>query len=355
MSRIAQSYEGKELRMKLIKESDFRREIKSSPDKAYLFFGEEDYMKAYSVNLASETISPDPSLSFFNEIKMDSFSYSPSALLDAMMPMPMMADRKLILITGLDMGAMKQSEIDALCATLEQLEDYDYNTVIISVASDRLDPGYLPKKPSTLLKKLAEHMTLVNFEKNTPSRLAAWVGKHFEHNGVHADPSVCAFTVERCGRDMFFLASETDKASYFVKANGRDTVTRDDILNVTIAAAEYDAFALTNAIGARKRDVAIDILKDLKLRKTDPIVIMSEITRTVCEITSVITLNKDGLTQAEISSVLKLHEYKISLILKNQLSLEICHNMLARCRDADLELKNSGDGYAVIEKLICTI
>ena len=341
--------------MKLIKESDFRKEIKSSPDKAYLFFGEEDYMKAYSVNLAREVLSPDPSLSFFNEIKMDSFSYSPDALLDAMMPMPMMADRKLILITGLDLGAMKPSETDALCSTLEQLEDYDYNTVIISVASDRLDPGYLPKKPSALLKKLSEHMTLVNFEKNTPSRLAAWVGKHFEHNGVSADPSVCAFTVERCGRDMFFLASETDKAAFYVKANGRDTVTRDDIINITIPAAEYDAFALTNAIGARKKEVAIDILKELRFRKTDPIVIMGEITRAICDMVSVITLSKDGLTQSEISSVLKIHEYKISLILKSSPSLEVCQNMLKRCREADLELKGWGDGYTVIEKLICTI
>ncbi len=312
-------------------------------------------MKAYSIKLACETLSPDPSLAFFNEIKMDSFSYSPSSLLDAMMPMPMMADKKLILITGLDLSAMRQNEIDALCATLAQLEDYDYNTVIISVASDRLDPGFLPKRPSSVLKKLGEHMTLVNFEKNSPARLAAWVGKHFEHNGVFADPAVCSLVIERCGRDMFFLSAETDKAAFYVKSHGRDTVTQDDILNVTIPSAEYDAFALTNAIGARKRGVAIDILKELKFKKTDPIIIMGEITKTVCDMTSVITLSKEGLTQSEISSVIKLHEYKISLILKNSLSLEVCRNMLARCREADLELKNSGDGYAVIEKLICTI
>ena len=130
--------------MKIIKESDFRKEIKSKPDAAYLFFGEEDYMKAFACATASEALSPDPSLSFFNEIKMDSFSYSPDALLDAMMPLPMMADRKLILISGLDLSAMKQSEIDALCSVLTQLEEYDYNTVNINAASDSLDPGILP-------------------------------------------------------------------------------------------------------------------------------------------------------------------------------------------------------------------
>ena len=72
-------------------------------------------MKNFAVNTAIEAISPDPSLAFFNEIRFDSFSYSPDALLDALMPLPMMADRKIIVISGLDLGAMKQSDIDALC------------------------------------------------------------------------------------------------------------------------------------------------------------------------------------------------------------------------------------------------
>lgn len=341
--------------MKIIKEADFRKEIKSKPDRAYLFFGEEDYMKAFAVSVASEAILQDPSLSFFNEIKLDSFSYSPDALLDAMMPLPMMADRKLIIISGLDFGAMKPSEHDALSATLAQLEDYDYNTVIITVASDRFDPGNLPKRPSSLFKKLSENMTMVNFEKNTPARLAAWVGKHFEHNGVHADADVCAFTVDRCGRDMFSLASETDKLAYYVISQGRDCVTREDVASIAIPAAEFDAFALTNAISARKKDVAIEVLRELKLRKTDPIIIMSEIVTAVCNMMMVASMKSEGLTSPEIASALKMHEYRVSLILRNDPKVEICRNMLKRCREADLEVKLSRDGYAAIEKLICTI
>ena len=154
---------------------------------------------------------------------------------------------------------------------------------------------------------------------------------------------------------MFFLASETDKLAYYVKANGRDTVTREDVVNIAIPAAEYDAFALTNAIGARKKEVAIDILRELKLRKTDPIIIISEIVKTVCDMMSVATLNAEGLTSSEISAALKIHEYRISLILKSCPRIEVCKNMLRRCREADLEIKSSRNGYAVIEKLICTI
>ena len=38
--------------MDIMKEADFRKAIKSDPDKAYLFFGDEDYMKNFAVNTA---------------------------------------------------------------------------------------------------------------------------------------------------------------------------------------------------------------------------------------------------------------------------------------------------------------
>lgn len=342
--------------MEIIKEPDFRKEIKNKPRCCYLFFGEEDYMKSFAVKLAVDTISPEPSFSFFNEIRLDALSYTPEALLDAMMPLPMMAERKIIVVSGLDIGAMKQNELEALCSTLAQVEDYDYNTVIINVASDRLDPGILPKRPSTTLKKLGECATLVNFEKNTPAKLAAWVGKHFEHNEVKASPDVCAFVIERCGRDMFILAGETDKLAFFVKQNGRDIVTREDVTFVATPAAEYDAFAFTNAIGARRKEEALAILRELKMKKNDPVIIMGEVTKTLCDMIAVATLNADGLTTGEISGILKLHEYTISLILRNRPRVDVCQRLIVKCREADLELKSlSRDGYAVLEKLICTI
>ena len=341
--------------MEIIKEVDFRKEIKSNLGKCYLFFGEEDYMKSFALKLAVETISPEPSFSFFNEIRLDALSYSPDALLDSMMPLPMMAERKIIVVSGLDLNAMRADEIDALCSVLEKLDDYDYNTVIVSVASDRLDPGILPKKPSSTLKKFGECATLVNFEKNSPVKLSAWVGKHFEHNEVYAAPDVCAFVIERCGRDMFILAGETDKLAFYVKQNGRNTVTREDVIRVATPATEYDAFAFTNAIGARKKEEALSILRDLKMKKADPILIMGEVTKTLCDMTAVAILNSDGLTTGEISTILKLHEFRVSLILKNRPRADVCKLLLSRCREADLELKSSRDGYAVLEKLICTI
>ena len=342
--------------MNIVKEADFRRQIKSSPEKCYLFFGDEEYMKNYCLKLARQTLCPDESLSFFNEIRFDSVSYNPDALLDALMPAPVMADTKLIVIKSLDTNAMKPSELDELFRVIDALEDYDYNTLIITVPSDRFDPGILPKRPSSLLQKFGERAVCVHFEKNTPAKLAAWIGKHFEHNGVSAAPDVCMALIDRCGRDMYTLANETDKLSFYVLSQGRQSVTREDIMQISIASTEYDTFAFTNAIAARRREQALDILYDMKSRRIEPIIILSKVSETVCDMMSVCTLAKDGLTAAEISTALKMHEFRVSKIMGNQHQEAVCRALTDACVKADTQLKSSYvNGYEIIERLICTI
>lgn len=341
--------------MELLKEADFRKQIKQDPKTRYLFFGPEDYLKAFALKAAKEAISPDETFSMFNEIKFDSLTYSPEKLSDAIMAIPMMTDRKLITITGLDFNSMAQDEVRSLCSVLSSLDEYDYNTLIISVASDRLDEGFLPKRPSKILAKLSEYMTPVYFEKISPSRLSLWVGKHYAHNGVYADGQLCDLTVNRCGRDMFNLASETDKISFYVLSEGRNTVTREDIIKASVPAAEFDVFAFSNALTSGNREQALAVLSDMKFRRVAPVIIMSEIITNICDALSVELLFSDGLTSKEISEVLKMHEYKVSLMLKSARGVERLKLLLEKCRSADLEIKLSRDGYSVLEKLICTI
>ncbi len=341
--------------MKLLKEADFRREIKNEPATAYLFFGDEDYTKNHAITLARECIVGDESLAMFNEMKLDALTYSPSALADMLATPPMMAERKLIVISGLDFISMKVNELDALISALSLLDEYDFNTVIISAAADKFDAGYSLKSPSATLKKLSEVMTPVIFEKNSPARLAMWAGKHYEHNGVSATPDVAAFTVDYCGRDMYTLAEEIKKISYYALSLGRTEVTLEDVRRVGVNSTEYDTFAFANAICAGNKDGALNILLDMKRKKQDPIMIMGEVSKTVCDILSVSILLSDGLTLAEISKALTLHEYKVSRLAKAAANIRDPRRLLAKCRAADLDIKSMSDGYMALEKLICTM
>ncbi len=345
----------------LIKEADFRRELKSGPTGGYLFFGEEDYMKAAAIRMARQSVTEhDPAMAPFNDIRMEGLDFTPGALLDAMTVPPMGGEedggRKIITVTGLNLGSMKSAEMDTLTEALEALSDYPYNLLILSVGADAMDYGNLPKKPSALLTALSEYLTPVYFERNTPAKLAGWVQKHYAAEGVKASPELCRFTIEYCGRQMYTLASEIDKVAFYVRAKGRDTATETDVRAAAIPTMEYDAFAFTNAITERRRADALDILADLKLRRVDPLYILSEVSRVVGNLYAVRAMADAGQTPAEISSALGIHEYRVSLFLKQMRSIdpERLRRTLAATGDADLALKrSSSDGYGVIERIIC--
>lgn len=343
----------------VLKEADFRKALKAAPTGGYLFFGEEDYMKATAIRMARENVTEaDPAMAAFNDIRLDGLDFTPSALLDALTVPPMGAERKIITVTGLNLSALRAADMDKLCEALSEIPDYPYNLVILSAAADTFDPGNLPKKPSELLTAFSEYLTPVWFERNTPAKLAGWVQKHYLHGGVQADPKICQFTVEYCGRNMFTLAGEIDKVSCYVRAHGRDTATEADIRAVAIPAMEYDAFAFTNAIMERRRADALDILSDLKLRRVEPLFILSEVSRVVCDLLAIRTMADGGRTPAEIGSELKMHEYRVGLYLKQarKTDARLLRNAVAAAETADKALKRSAaDGYGIIERLICTL
>lgn len=343
----------------ILKEVDFRRELKACPTGGYLFFGEEDYMKAAALRTARQAVTAsDPAMAAFNDIRLDGLDFTPAALLDAMTVPPVGAERKIITVTGLNLSALRSADLDKLCEALAEIPDYPYNLVIVSASADTLDPGNLPKKPSELLTTLAEHLRPVNFERNTPAKLLGWVQKHYLHGGVQADPKVCQFTVEYCGRNMFTLAGEIDKVACYVRAKGRDTATEADVRTAAIPAMEYDAFAFTNAIMERRRADALDILSDLKLRRVEPLYILSEVSRVVCDLLMIRTMADGGRTASEIGSELKMHEYRVGLYLKQarRTDLPLLQNAVTACQTADKALKRSStDGYGVIERLICSL
>ena len=348
--------------MEILKDSDFKKDLKAEPKKGYLFFGEEDYLKAFALKTAEETLCPDPTFSFFNVMKLDALDFSPSKLLDALMPMPMMADRKLVIVSGLNFTTMRPTDLEGLCDALSALEEYDYNTLIITAAADCFDGGYLPKSPSATLKKLAEHLTPVQFERCTPARLNAWVQKHFAHNGVNASPQFCSLMIDYCGRGMFQLANEIDKLSFYERFHGRDQVSEPDLRLVCTPVTEYDVFAFTNAIMEGKQEAALAILADYKFRRVEPVIILSEVSRVFCDMEIISAMEADGCSFAEIADHFKkhfrYHEYKVSLYQKS--ARQISHKRLRRaiqlCADADATIKTSwGSAYQPLERLICAI
>ena len=343
--------------MEIIREDVFRKQLKKGLSGGYLFFGEEDYLKAHAMKAAADSICAEEAFALFNHVHLDAMDYTADKLVDALMPPPMMAEQKLVTVSGLALSSMRAGELEDLCDALGALRDYDYNVLILSIPAGLMEEGALPKRPSPILKRLSELLTPVRFESIAGARLAGWVGKHFEHHGVTAEPALCSYLIDRCGKSMYHLASETEKLSYYVLSHGKTIVTRTDVDLVAVPEVSSDAFALANAILDGKYADAMDALSVMKFRRVDPIIILGEVSRVICDLISVKALQREGLPLGELASVLKMNEYKAKIYAAGAASkpMERLTRAVELCSEADLSLKLSPQGYLAIEKLIACL
>jgi DNA polymerase III delta subunit len=161
---------------------------------------------------------------------------------------------------------------------------------------------------------------------------------------------------------MYTLSAETEKLAYYVLQNGRSEVTSADVKNVSIAEISSDTFALANAIISGRGDEALRALGVMKFRRVEPVIVMGELSGTICDMIKVKALLKEGLSASAIASILStpghnFSEYKAKRMMAGVKDApeEKLYRALALCSDADLALKHSSSDYSDIEKFICCI
>lgn len=340
----------------VITEAQYRKLIGKTAGKAFLFFGEEDYLKQHTVKLTREQISPDETFALFNDVTIDAIDYTPDALLGAMMPPPMMAEGKLILLRGLDFTSIKKEDLDPLIEALALLPEYDYNTVILQVPSGLITEE--KKKTPTVFQRLCEVAIPVRFDPSTPAKLAAWCVRHFAHYGVQADGALCADLVAFVGRDMYRLAGEIQKLSYYVLAHERTTLCAADIQMVAVGAKETDTYALSNAVAARDQRAALEALDVMKFRRDPPLLILAGLAGTLCDIYTARAYMDAGRTREEIIPIVR-NDYRATLMWRAAARTDAARitRAIELCAAADAKVKrsNSNKDYSAIEHLICAL
>ena len=333
-----------------ITDADFRRLMKAPSPGKYLFFGDEDYLKAHSAEAVRKVLCPDESLKLFNCVTIDRAGYSAAALRSALVPPPMFPACKAVsaVITFDD---LKQGEVNDLLDLLADDGLFEYNLLMLTVPAGGIDAGS-PKRPSALLKKLAEVLVPVRFDPVSGARL-----REYPAAGVTVTPALCDLTSARCGESMFTLASEIDKVAYYVLADGRTEVTSDDIKLVACEGGGHDAFAFANAILDRRSADALAVLSEMKARRVEPVAVMAELTRVLCDMCAVDECLEAGMPAPAICSETGLRDSPVRLYSAavRKLPRGALAAVLAAASEADAAVKSSAQDYLPIERLICTL
>ncbi len=320
-----------------------------------LFYGDEDYMKANTKRLLLETVCPDETMRDMNVISFDSLDYSPDALSDAFSASPMFAEEKLVILSGMDIDGMRESEFSSMLAAIDSMHEYEGNVFLLYVPAGKLSYQGRAEKLKRL-SKLSELLQPVVFEKYTPARLVPWCRMHFAAEGVEAEPELLKRFIAYVSEDMTVLDGEIKKLSAYVRANGRSTFTMQDVERVSASYEEFGAFDLANAILAGDRTTALRIIRKKKEDRTEPLFILAEISNIVYDLIAVRSMIAAGIGRGEMMTLLKLRsEYPLKLRIEaaSRFDGETLNRLLTEILDADRKLKSGIGGYGGIEKLVC--
>ncbi|MBQ7968765.1 MAG: DNA polymerase III subunit delta [Clostridia bacterium] len=334
--------------------TEFGKLIKSDLHGVFLFYGEEQYLKQHYLGLAKKSAceNGDSSISISGEGRsLDDICIELSQT--ASMPSLDMSKR-FIVIYDVEWKKVKEEQLGYLEDCASELKDYDDVVVIIDTRPENFDAG-TEKKPSKLLNALSKQIQCVNFPKETPARLAAWIQKHFTANKIQASPDTCNTLIKYCGRDMTTLNHEITKLSAYVLQNGRNTVTPEDIRYVSCFNNEIDTFDFKNAILNGNSERAFSILSEMILHKEAPELILGTIMKIYTDLYTVKTLNESGMMKSDISKKTGIHEYSVGLYMQRTASLSKVglEKALDLCKEADSKIKSSSlDSYETIEILL---
>ena len=322
---------------------------------AYIFYGEERYLVNYYFGELSRAVALDEAFAVFNNPVFHGDEVDFAAVLEELRSPPMMSDYKLIECHNVNFTKMKEGELELLERLLDAVDENPYAVLAFVSGEGAVEEMTKGRKPSPFLQRVGGRMNILRFDKSTENQLYSWLKKHFEANGLSVTLDTVKALVFRSGKSMTALASEVEKLSALAKARGRGAVTPEDVEEVSSGTIESDTFALSNALLERNKERVYEALLDLKIRRTDPIMVFGMISRTYIEAHAVAKCLEEGMTQGEIVKHLSMNDFRVRLYVAaagryGAPYLSEVVKELARC---DAGAKYGGiSGYTAIEIFI---
>lgn len=270
-----------------IKNNSFRR--------AYLLFGEEDYLRNLYKKKLSDAIVPESDN--MNRTYLYERDASEEKIMELSETLPFMSERRLILIE--DSGFFKNGMSDGF---LEYLERIPEETVLIfseSVVDKK-------RKPYKALDRLDG---LVECKKPSDKEIASWIAGELSKNGKKIRSSTADFLLERAGSDMYLLKNEIDKLASF--SGDREEITRDDIISVSSVNIQNSIFTMIDDIAEGRQKKALEKYYELLLLKEPPMRILYLLSKEFNRLLLIKELSVKKAGWKEMASAIKVPEFAV--------------------------------------------
>jgi len=173
------------------------------PDPVYYLHGEEDVLKDEAVRSLVDRAVP-PAVRDFNLDQRAAAEQDAESLHALLNTPPMLAERRVVVLRGVEQLRPKSKARDVLLAYLKQPSPA---TVLLLVQSDAEPPE----------ADLAAHATTIAAQRLPPERAVRWVAHAAGQRDMAVEPAAAELLVSAVGADLGALRQELDKLALLVQ------------------------------------------------------------------------------------------------------------------------------------------
>jgi len=304
----------------------------------YVFDGDDTFSIREELAALTSRMG-DPAVTELNTAYLDGRTVTLAEVYHHCSTIPFLADRRLVIITGLleRLGQKNRSSADSqfLAGLIEYLPTLPPTTRLILIESTSLPQRH----PILALANKSESGHTKSFRAPTGSGLTRWVRDRVKQADGTIEPravdALCAFV----GNDLYQLHNEILKLVAYT--DGQRPITTDDIQLLTPHARQANIFDMVDALGQRDGRAASHLYHQLLGAGDHPLALLAMITRQFRLMIQVQELAPRLGSPQAIARELKQNPYPIQKILaqSENYTPEQLRTVYHKLLDTDVDIK----------------
>lgn len=345
--------------MAIISRDDLRNQLKKRDiAPVYVLFGAETYLRNLACKTICDFVLKDAQLREFNETEFSlNVSDNLPQALAAADQLPMMADRRVVLITDVRITAtgtrdsLKEEFEEAL---VKYLDNPSPSSVVIFVADD------FDKRRKTA-KILSEKAVAVEFKQLEDEDALHWARGRMKELGFDHEEGAVRLLVNLAGDDLRRLANEIEKVATATLPD--KIITAEKVEQLVGNSRELSNFELMDYLMSKNKKKALEILEKILDDGAEPLMLLGLIANNFRRLMLAKEMMEQGTDRSEVSRVLRLPYRKQEEFLASARRTDVgaIARIMERLAETDLAIKTSKGGGGPtgarlqIEVLVCEL
>ena len=326
-----------------LNEKELKAHIKGEePYPLYLICGDEDYLKKLYTDLLSDKIVA-PELQSFNLDRYEGKSLDLRDVFDRAEMMPMMAERRCIVVENAKLEGMNEADLSLLSSYCSN--PTDFSSVIFFQKNSDFSIAKAKKAVDAISKTGA--VCVLNKRKGA-DLIKPLISSAKKQNCV-LSTQMANYLVSLVGDDFNTLINELSKVCHFC---GEGEITKNHIDEVAVKTDDAKIYLLTKALISGDFDKALEVLHILLRQKTEPEYILGTLVSTYVDMYRAKISVSCGERAEALSEPFRYGklEFRLTNGAKDasKMTVETLRSCLEVLSEADMKLKNGRDLPSIV-------